>query len=94
MVGEGMGMTLLPELSIPKRFRKDDPISYVPFSNPKPSRRIGMLYRKGSYREETYKTLAEVFAAAGYRSFDRDGRRVFLAARELRSEVSGVDDDA
>ena len=62
MVGEGMGMTLLPELSIPKRFRKDDPISYVPFSNPKPSRRIGMLYRKGSYREETYKTLAEVIS--------------------------------
>ncbi|MFC1664896.1 DNA-binding transcriptional regulator OxyR [Pseudomonadota bacterium] len=62
MVGEGMGMTLMPELSIPKRFRKDDPISYLPFSNPKPSRRIGLVYGKGSYREQTYIKLADVIS--------------------------------
>lgn len=60
MVGEGMGMTLVPELAVPGRTRKDDAIRYVPFKAPQPTRRIGMLYRKGSYRVETYKVLANV----------------------------------
>ena len=63
MVAEGMGMTLLPELSVPKKVRKDDTIRYLPFTNPQPSRRIGMLYRKGSYREETFFKMAEVIKA-------------------------------
>ena len=61
MVGEGMGMTLMPELSIPAKQSRKDAIRYIPFKNPKPSRRIGMLYRKGSYREETYKKMQETF---------------------------------
>ena len=60
MVGEGMGMTLVPELAVPRRALKDDPIRYIPFVEPVPTRRIGMLYRKGSYREETYQVLADV----------------------------------
>lgn len=63
MVGEGMGMTLIPELAVPKQTRKDDSIRYIPFSKPQPTRRIGMLYRPGSYREETYRVLAEVIRA-------------------------------
>ena len=57
MVGEGMGLTLMPELAVPDKQTKKDPIRYLPFRNPKPSRRIGMLYRKGSYREETFTRL-------------------------------------
>ena len=60
MVSEGLGMTLLPELSVPKKKKKNDPIRYIPFSDPKPSRQIGLIYRQNSYREETYKNLAEV----------------------------------
>lgn len=60
MVSEGLGMTLLPELSVPKKQLKNDPIDYIPFSVPKPSRQIGLIYRQGSYREETYHRLAEV----------------------------------
>ncbi len=60
MVGEGIGMTLLPELAIPKKRKQSDTISYIPFSDPKPSRHIGMLYRHGSYREETYEKIAQV----------------------------------
>jgi len=59
MVGEGMGMTLMPELSIPAKQTRKDAIRYLPFKDPKPSRRIGMLYRKGSYREETFKKMQE-----------------------------------
>ena len=60
MVGEGMGMTLIPELAVPKKKTKSDSTQYVPFSDPKPNRRIGMLYRKGSYRNECFLQMAEV----------------------------------
>ena len=58
MVSEGIGMTLLPELSIPKKTNTLDNINYIPFDEPKPSRLIGMLYRKGSYREATFQQIA------------------------------------
>ena len=60
MVGEGMGMTLMPELAVPKKTTKADEIRYIEFSDPKPNRRIGMLYRKNSYREETFNNIGEL----------------------------------
>ncbi|GMR08585.1 MAG: DNA-binding transcriptional regulator OxyR [Gammaproteobacteria bacterium] len=64
MVGEGMGMTLMPELAVPKKQRKRDAVQYIPFSDPKPNRRIGMLYRRNSYRQETFNNLAELIITA------------------------------
>ena len=63
MVGEGMGMTLMPELAVPKKVTKADEIRYIEFSDPKPTRRIGMLYKKNSYREETFNNIAELIKA-------------------------------
>lgn len=63
MVGEGMGITLMPQLALPRRLTKSDPVQYLPFPDPPPSRRIGMLYRKGSYREEAYRAIAETIRA-------------------------------
>lgn len=60
MVGEGMGMTLIPELAVPARQSKSDEIRYIEFSDPKPNRRIGMLYRKNSYREVTFNKISEL----------------------------------
>lgn len=60
MVGEGMGMTLIPELAVPKQTRKGDNIRYIPFSKPQPTRRIGMLHRPGSYRDAAYRVIADV----------------------------------
>ncbi len=57
MVAEGMGLTLMPELAVPKKQSKKDAIRYLPFEAPKPSRRIGMLYRKGSYRAEAFRNI-------------------------------------
>lgn len=57
MVGEGMGMTLIPELAVAKHIRKDDNLRYIPFVDPPPQRRIGMLYRKGSYRSQTFSEI-------------------------------------
>ncbi|MEJ2141084.1 MAG: DNA-binding transcriptional regulator OxyR [Gammaproteobacteria bacterium] len=60
MVGEGMGMTLIPELAVPATTRKADLIHYIEFSDPKPYRRVGMIYRKNSYREETFIEISEL----------------------------------
>lgn len=59
MVGEDMGMTLMPELAVPKKTTKKDVVQYVEFSDPKPYRRIGMLYRSNSYREDVFKNIGE-----------------------------------
>ena len=64
MVGEGMGMTLIPELAVPVKQSKRDSISYVPFKEPKPSRQIGMLYRKGSYREKAFENIQGIIQTA------------------------------
>lgn len=60
MVGEGMGMTLIPELAVPAKTTRTDMVRYIEFSDPKPNRRIGMLYRKNSYREETFNQISEL----------------------------------
>ena len=60
MVGEGMGITLMPQLAVPSRPSEMNEIRYLPFTDPKPSRQIGMLYRKGSYREETFTRLRQL----------------------------------
>lgn len=64
MVGEGMGITFMPELAVPAKQTKKDPIRYLSFKDPKPSRRIGMLYRKSSYRHSTFTTLQEIIMQA------------------------------
>lgn len=60
MVGEGIGMTLIPELAVPAKIMKTDEIRYNEFSDPKPTRRIGMLYRKNSYREDAFNKINEL----------------------------------
>lgn len=60
MISEGVGMTLLPELSISQETALSDTVRYIPFTDPKPSRRVGMVYRKGSYREACYQKMAGV----------------------------------
>lgn len=64
MVGEGMGITFMPELAVPAKQAKKDPIRYLSFRNPKPSRRIGMLFRKNSYRQTTFATLQKIIIQA------------------------------
>lgn len=56
MVAEGIGITLMPQLAA----GKEEGIRYLPFAEPAPTRRIGLLYRKGSYRQAAFKAIAEV----------------------------------
>lgn len=57
MVAEGMGTTLMPQLAVPDR--PEPGIGYRPFAEPVPSRRIGMLYRKGSHRAKCFAAIGE-----------------------------------
>ena len=63
MVGEGMGMTLMPELAVPDKTTKRDSVQYLEFSDPKPNRRIGILHRKNSYREEAFTNVSELISS-------------------------------
>ncbi len=63
MVGEGMGITLMPELAVPKRTAKGDAVRYLPFASPEPSRRIGMLYRRHSHRIPLFTSMASELCA-------------------------------
>jgi LysR family hydrogen peroxide-inducible transcriptional activator len=58
MVGEGLGITLMPELAVPASRGENDAVRYIPFEPPVPTRRIGMLYRRSSYREPLFQSLA------------------------------------
>lgn len=60
MVAEGIGITLMPQLAADK----DVGIGYLPFMEPAPTRRIGLLYRKGSYRQAAFAAIADVIRQA------------------------------
>jgi DNA-binding transcriptional LysR family regulator len=54
-------------MAVPKQSGKGDAVCYLPFEPPVPSRRIGMLYRKGSYRAAAFERIAdEVRAVAAH----------------------------
>ena len=58
MVAAGAGITLLPELSLPKEKEKDG-VCYVPATNPVPSRSIVLAYRPGSPLRSRFEQLAQ-----------------------------------
>ncbi len=58
MVAAGAGITLLPELSLPKEKNKDG-VCYIKASNPIPSRRIVLVYRPGSPLRARFEQLAK-----------------------------------
>lgn len=54
MIAAGVGMTLMPKLAI----RKGDGIVYLPFSDAKPSRSLGLVWRKSTGRAQLLNELA------------------------------------
>lgn len=50
----GSGITLLPELAI----RQDSQLVNIPFQSPAPNREIGLIFRQGSPRQQTFEKLA------------------------------------
>ncbi|WP_105902871.1 DNA-binding transcriptional regulator OxyR [Vibrio gangliei] len=58
MVAAGGGVTLLPQLSVPKEKVKDG-VSYLKAVNPTPSRKIVLVYRPGSPLRKRFEQLAK-----------------------------------
>lgn len=59
MVGAGIGLTLIPEMAVPVETRSAN-VSLARFPDPKPSRRIGMIWRKSSPLAPDLERLSEV----------------------------------
>lgn len=59
MVGAGIGVTLIPEMAVPVETRSA-PVSIARFPSPRPSRTIGMIWRKMSPLAEQLHQLCDV----------------------------------
>ena len=63
MVANGLGMTLLPELSIKLECRHDD-IRLMRFTDPQPRRVVGLAWRKSSPRKGHFVELGKLITSA------------------------------
>lgn len=70
MVAAGLGITLLPEISLGVESRNRD-IKVMRFTDPEPSRSLGLAWRKSSPRRKDFEALAKLVAAAGEASLKR-----------------------
>jgi LysR family hydrogen peroxide-inducible transcriptional activator len=64
MVASGIGITVLPQASVPDLHAKDGMLRYVPFAAPAPSRRIVIAWRKSFTRRAAIEAVREAILAA------------------------------
>lgn len=69
MVSNGLGITLLPELSVELEAKRAD-IRLMRFTKPEPQRIIGLAWRKTSPRKRDFATLADLIVEAAGASAD------------------------
>lgn len=62
MVSNGLGMTLLPEMSIKLECRRSD-IRLMRFAEPQPSRTIGLAWRRSSPRARHFTEFGHLIAS-------------------------------
>ena len=63
MVSAGIGVTLLPEMALPVETRSAD-VAVQRFPKPRPSRQVGMVWRKSSPLDGQLRLVAEAVRAA------------------------------
>ena len=66
MVANGLGMTLLPELSLDLESRHGG-IRLMRFADPEPSRTVGLAWRSSSPRKRDFLALGRLIAATAKR---------------------------
>lgn len=64
MVGAGIGVTLIPEMAVPVETRLA-PVAVAGFAAPRPSRQIGMVWRRSSPLGRQLAAIAEVVQSCG-----------------------------
>lgn len=62
MVGAGIGVTLIPEMAVPVETRSA-PVSIAAFEEPRPSRTIGMIWRRSSPISAQLMSISRVVGA-------------------------------
>jgi LysR family hydrogen peroxide-inducible transcriptional activator len=63
MVASGIGITVLPQASVPDMQAKDGMLRYVPFSEPVPSRRVVLAWRKSFTRTAAIEAIRQAVLA-------------------------------
>jgi len=63
MVASGIGITVLPKASVPEARPKDSMLRYVPFSEPAPSRRVVIAWRKSFTRRPAIEAVRQAVLA-------------------------------
>ncbi|QRX80956.1 LysR substrate-binding domain-containing protein [Glaciimonas sp. PAMC28666] len=65
MVASGIGITALPRASVPDLDTKDGNLRYIPFSTPRPSRRVVIAWRKSFTRIAAIESVRQAVLACG-----------------------------
>ncbi len=63
MVASGIGITVLPQASVPEMQARDGMLHYVPFSAPVPSRRVVIAWRKSFTRRPAIEAVRQAVLA-------------------------------
>ncbi len=63
MVASGIGITVLPQASVPNMHAKDGMLRYVPFADPAPSRRVVIAWRKSFTRSSAIEAVRQAVLA-------------------------------
>jgi LysR family transcriptional regulator, hydrogen peroxide-inducible genes activator len=63
MVVAGLGITLLPEMAVESPYGSQRGLTIRQFTNPRPSRTVGAIWRKSSTRETAIAAVCDVIAA-------------------------------
>jgi len=64
MVASGVGITVLPATSLPRKVPRDSLLAYLPFSAPVPDRRVALVYRKSFPRRAAIEALRQAILEA------------------------------
>jgi LysR family hydrogen peroxide-inducible transcriptional activator len=59
MVASGLGVTVLPQTSVPEKVPRDSLIAYLPFKSPAPDRRVVLAWRKTFTRAPAVEALRQ-----------------------------------
>jgi LysR family transcriptional regulator, hydrogen peroxide-inducible genes activator len=57
MVATGIGITVMPRTAMPARVPRNSLVSYLPFKNPPPHRRVALAWRRSFTRTEAVESL-------------------------------------
>jgi LysR family transcriptional regulator, hydrogen peroxide-inducible genes activator len=61
-VSGGLGVTLIPQSAVPVEATRSR-LGLAQFATPRPGRRIGLVFRSSSGRDESYRQLAGIIGA-------------------------------